>query len=160
MNRDWSVQSASMTLDGTTSAGKMDGYVIDTSTSSADDLTVTPTTIVATVVVDPETLNLQMPAKWLTAYVELPEDCAYAAEGVDINTVRLLYPGNELYADWGDVQDGVLMVNFDWATVAGWFDGLHDMEVELTVAAEVDGMGFEGTGAIRVIDPPRPRLGR
>ena len=109
--------------------------------------------------IDPETLNLKARGRWLTGYVELPAD--YAAEDIDISTVHLLYNGEELYADWGDIQDGVFMAKFDWATVAGWFDGLHDVGVELTVAGEVDGVEFEGTAIIRVIDPPLPpRRGR
>ena len=110
------------------------------------------------VILEPQTMNLQARGKWITAYVELPEH--YAAEDIDISTVQLLYEGSALDADSGDVQDGVLIVKFDWATVAGWFEGLHDEEVELTVAGEVDGIEFEGTATIRVIDPPRPRRGR
>lgn len=52
------------------------------------------------------------------------------------------------------------MVKFDLATVAGWFEGLHDEEVELMVAGEVNEIEFEGTDTIRVIDPPRPRRWR
>ena len=118
----------------------------------------TITVIEAAVTIDPETLNLQAPAKWITAYIELPAD--YAAEDIDISTVHLLYNGGELYADWGDLQGGVLMVRFDWAIVAGWFDGLHDVDVALTVAGKVDGIEFEGTATIRVIDPPRHGRGR
>ena len=111
------------------------------------------------VTVDPETLNLRAPAKWITAYIELPEE--HDVDDIDISTVRLLYDSSELYADWGDLQDGVFMAKFDWATVAGWFAGLHDEAVELTVAGKVDGIEFEGTATIRVIDPPRPpRRGR
>ena len=103
------------------------------------------------VTVDPETLNLQARSRWITAYIELPDD--YAAEDIDIGTVQLLYNDNQTGADWGDVQNGVLMVKFDWATVAGWFEGLHDEVVELTLAGEVNGIQFEGTDAIRIIDP-------
>lgn len=106
------------------------------------------------VTIDPETLNLQARSRWITAYIELPDD--YAAEDIDIGTVQLLYNDNELGADWGDVQNGVLMIKFDRATVAGWFEGLHDEEAELMVAGEVNGIQFEGTVAIRIIDPPRP----
>jgi len=134
-----------------------DGDVIADITET---VTVTVKPLPAAVTMDPETLNLQAPAKWITAYIELPEDYDYAAEDVDVATVRLLYNGDELYAEWGDVQNGVFMAKFDWATVAGWFEGLHDEEVELTVAGEVDGVDFEGTDTIRVIDPPRRRGGR
>ena len=129
-----------------------DGDVIADITET---VTVTVKPLPAEVTIDPETLNLQAPGKWITAYIELPEE--YAAEDIDVGTVQLIYGDSELYADWGDVQDGVFMAKFDWATVAGWFDGLHDVDVELTVAGEVAGVEFEGVATIRVIDPPRPR---
>lgn len=110
------------------------------------------------VTIDPETLNLQARGKWITAYIELPDE--YAVDAIDIGTVQLLYDGSELDADWEYVQDGVFMAKFDRATVAGWFEGLHDEEVELTVAGEVNGIQFEGTGTIRIIDPPPPGRGR
>lgn len=132
-----------------------DGDVIAGITETVD-VTVKP--VEAAVTIDPETLDLQAPSKWITAYIGLPEE--YAVEDIDIGTVQLLYNGDQLDADWGDVQDGVLMVKFDRATVAGWFDGLHDEEVELRIAGEVSGIQFEGTAAIRVIDPPWPRRGR
>ena len=131
-----------------------DGEVIADITETVH-VTVRP--VEAIVTVDPETLDLKARGKWITAYIELPEK--YAVEDIDIGTVQLLYDGNQLDADWGDVQDGVLMVKFDRATVAGWFEDLHDEEVELTVAGEVNGIQFEGTDTIRVIDPPRPRRG-
>lgn len=108
----------------------------------------------ATVTIDPETLNLRKGGRWITAYIELPEE--YAVEDIDIGTVQLLSTDNELDAHWGHVQNGVFMVKFDWATVVGWFDGLHDEEVELTVVGEFNGIRFEGTDTIRVIDPPPP----
>ena len=155
VNRDWSVQYANVTLHGTTSPGKIDGYLIETSTTSAEDLNVTPTTIEATVTIDPETLNLQVRGRYITAYIELPDD--YAVEDIAIETVKLMYGEEDpLVADWGEVQDGALMVKFDRATVAGWFGGLHDEEVELTVGGEVNATSFEGTATIRVIAPPPP----
>jgi len=117
-----------------------------------------PVVVEAEVSVHPETLNLRAQGRWITAYIELP--AGYAVEDIEIETVQLLYDGESLDADWGNVQNGVLMVKFDRATVVGWFDGLHDEEVELTVAGEVNGTSFEGTGTIRVIDPVPPGRGR
>ena len=102
-----------------------------------------------TIAIDPETMNRQVRGRWLTAYIELPD--GYAVEDVDIGTIQLLYNSSELSADWGDIQDGVLMVKFDRATAAAWFDGIHDEEVELTVVGEVGVDCFEGTDTIRVI---------
>ncbi len=133
-----------------------DGDVIADITET---VTVTVKPLPAEVSIDPDTLNLRAWGQWITAYIELPE--GYAADDVDIETVELAYGGQEsLIAAWGDVQDGVLMAKFDWATVTAWFEGLHDVDVELTVAGEVDGVGFEGTDIIRVIDPSQRRGGR
>lgn len=133
--------------DGNTAVGTAPVEILPRSSIPVEALTI-----------DPETLNLQSRGKWITAYIELPD--GYAVEDIDIGTVKLLYDGNEIDAVWGDVQNGVLMVKFDRATVAGWFNGLHDEVVELMVAGEVNGIQFEGTAAIRVIDPPSPGRGR
>jgi len=124
------------------------------------DITETETVIVeaeeageATVDINPETLNVNSRGKWITAYIKLP--AGYAVEDIDLDTVRLSYGSNELEADWGDVQDDVLMIKFDRATVAGWFPGLHNENVELTIGCEVNGTVFEGADTIRVINPPQ-----
>lgn len=119
-------------------------------------------TVSATIDINPETLNLKSKGKYITAYIrELPE--GYTVEDIDIGTVQLMYGDKTLYAEWGAVQDNeVLMVKFNWSTVAAWFDGLHNKEVELTVIGEIDGCppAFEGTATIRVINPSPPRRGR
>jgi len=111
----------------------------------------------AVVSIHPETLNLRAQGRWITAYVELPDP--HDVEDIDVETVELLYNGESLDADWGNVENGVFMVKFDRATVAEWLEGLHDEEVELTVAGEVNDTPFEGTATIRVINPPPPGRG-
>ena len=120
------------------------------------DVTVEP--VEATITIDPETLNLRAEGSWITAYIELPEK--YDLEDIDIESVQLLYNDHILNAEWGDLQNGILMVKFDEATVAEWFDGLHNEAVELTVAGEVNDIPYKGTASIRIIDPPTPRRGR
>lgn len=109
----------------------------------------------AIVEIHPETLNLRAQGRWISAYIELPDP--HAVEDIDIETVELQYEDESLDADWGDVQNGVLMVKFDRATVAGWLEGLHDEEVELTVTGKVNDTPFEGMATIRVISPGRGR---
>ncbi len=114
--------------------------------------------IEATVTIHPETLNVRAQGKWITAYIELPAE--YAVEDINIETVQLLYNNESLDAEWGNIQNGVFMFKFDRETVAGWFDGLHDEEVALTVVGEANGNSFEGTATIRVIDPVPTGRGR
>jgi len=117
-----------------------------------DSVTVNVQALSADIKIDPETLNLNAGGRWITAYIEVPE--GYTAEDIDVEGVELLYGEESLSAEWGDLQNGILMIKFDRATVAGWFEGLHDEEVELTVSGAVGGFAFEGSDTIRVIDPP------
>ena len=60
----------------------------------------------ATVDFNPNTLNLKSKGKWITCYVELPDD--YDVQDIDIGTVML---NETIPAERGDVQDGILMVS-------------------------------------------------
>jgi len=116
------------------------------------------TTILASINVDPDTLNLRNKGKYVTAYVELPP--GYDVSQIDISSIRL----NSTIAalpkptDVGD-HDGDaipdLMVKFDRAAVQ---DALTvGEEVEVTITGEVAGIGFEGGHTInRVITPTPP----
>lgn len=108
--------------------------------------------LAATINIEPETLNVGAGGRWITAYIEVPE--GYAAENVDASSVQMLFGEQSLTADWGDLQDSLLMVKFDRATVASWMAGMHDVTVELAVSGDVSGFGFEGVDSIRVIAPP------
>lgn len=110
---------------------------------------VVPEIIQAIINIDPNTLNLKSKGKWITCYIELPED--YVVEDIDVGTVELSYGGGGVSAAWGDVQDGVLMVKFDRAEVQSILS--PGDEIELTVSGELnDGTPFEGTDTIRVTD--------
>lgn len=112
--------------------------------------------IEATVSIHPQTLNLRTQGRWITAYIQLPQ--GYAAEDIDIDTVQLVYEGQAVDADWGTVQNGVLMVKFDRADVAAILE-VGD-SVEVSVVGKVNDTPFEGTTTIRVIDPMPPGRGR
>lgn len=102
----------------------------------------------ATVDIDPNTLNLKSRGRWITCYIELPE--GYDVLDIDVGTVTLSYGEHKVTAEWGDVQDGVLMVKFDRSEVAGILS--PGGAVELTVTGELtDGTSFEGSDTIRVI---------
>ncbi len=110
----------------------------------------------ATVDIHPKTLNLKSNAKWITAYIELPE--GYEVSDINVTTVRL---GN-VPAAWGNVEANKLMVKFDRQTVIDyiWAFKLYHMgiplpkegvEVELTITGSLNTETIEGSDTIRVI---------
>jgi len=99
--------------------------------------------------IDPDTLNLKSKGKWITCYIQLSE--GFNVADIDVNTVLLEH---EIPAEWGDIQDGVLMVKFDRATVIEYIRddlGVTEGEVTLTVTGRVAGTLFVGTDTITVI---------
>jgi len=156
------------------SFGSGDGYnyydliYVSKYVSSEPTVTFDLTSIPATVDIDPDTLNLKSNGEWITAYIELPDDCD--VNNIDISTVVLTTPSGDTVQvdpiapttvedyDVDDIYD--LMVKFDRATVVacmGETDAIDDgtgidCEIELTIAGELtDGTQFEGTDTIRVI---------
>lgn len=106
------------------------------------------TVIPTTVDLDPDTLNLKSKRKWITAYIEPPE--GYDVEDIDINTVVLKKDDFEVGGEYGEFQEGVLMVKFPCEEVKSV---LEPGEIELTVCGELtDSTLFEGTGTIKVRD--------
>ena len=108
--------------------------------------------VTATVNIAPETLNLISKGKWITAYIELPE--GYDASDIDILSVRLNgeIPAELHPTEIGDYdEDGIpdLMVKFGRQDLIAI---LSVGEATLTITGEVNGISFEGSDTIRVID--------
>jgi hypothetical protein len=118
----------------------------------------TETTIIqiipAVIHINPDTLNLNSKIKWVTAYIELPED--YDVTNIDVSTVNLWYEGTNVPAEWGDIQDGTLMVKFDGEVVQGLFAGPDDAAILEVTGILQDGTPFEGSDTIRVIEKGKP----
>ncbi len=118
--------------------------------------------LLATIDIDPDTLNLGSKGQWITAYIELPEE--YNAEDVDVITILLngtispvLDPMYEFATNSSEYlvdhdEDGILerMVKFDKAEVMA---SLSVGETTLAITGEVNGTPFEGSDSIRVISP-------
>jgi len=155
---DGVVQTSSVTVNDFTSPLV---YTVSAEDGTIKYWTVTVTVgpalvLQANVEISPQTLNLRAQGRWITAYIEAPE--GYAIETIDIGTVRLQHEEKSIGAEWGEIQDdGRLMVRFDWTTVAAWFDGIHNEEVELSITGEINGRTFEGVDTVNVITPPGPR---
>lgn len=111
------------------------------------------TSIPATIDIDPDTLNLKSRGKWITCYIELPED--YDVADIDVSTILLDTISAEAHPteigdyDADDIAD--LLVKFDRSAVQEILE--VGEEVEITVTGELtDGTPFEGSDTIRVIE--------
>jgi len=105
--------------------------------------------LIATIDIDPDTLNLRSKGRWITAYIDLPE--GYSVEDIDIETIALHYGNKQISAEWGKIQEDVLMVKFDRCSVVAMFGQVD--EVELTVKGELqNGIQFGDSDTIRVLE--------
>jgi parallel beta-helix repeat protein len=122
--------------------------------------TSTPPVVIATLDIEPDTLNLGSKGRWITGYVELPE--GYNAGGIDVSLILLneTIPVDQFAPTTvGDSDgDGVpdLMVKFDRAAVSGLIlsQGITSGNVVLTITGRLcDGAMFEGSDIIAAIYP-------
>jgi hypothetical protein len=105
---------------------------------------------------NPDTFNLKSKGKWITAYIELPDD--YDVADIDVGTVTLEstiaaadHPTK--VGDYDDDGTTDLMVKFDRQALIEYLDGTIG-EVTLTVSGELsDSTPFEGNDTITVINP-------
>ena len=122
----------------------------------------TPPVVKATIDVDPDVLNLKSKGKWISAYIELPED--YDIRGIDRPTVTLndTIPVDPFWVDKplesviGDHDnDGItdLMVKFDRQVLIEYIrtEGITEAEVTLSITGKANGKSFEATDTIKVI---------
>ena len=116
-----------------------------------------PTSIQATIDIDPDTLNLNSKGKWITCYIELPE--GYDVNDIDIDTILLedLIQAEDSPTNVGDHDvDGIpdLMVKFDRQQMIDeleWDWGMVYTD-ELTITLNLnDGTAAEGSDNIKVL---------
>ena len=69
-----------------------------------------PPFIPAIIDLAPDTLNMKGKRKWIAAYIESPE--GYDVGDIEISTITLNKDDFEVEAEFGEVQEGVLMVKF------------------------------------------------
>jgi hypothetical protein len=115
-----------------------------------------PSLITAIIDFDPNTLNLKSEGEFVTVYIELPVDSDYSVYDIDLGSI---YLNGEIRAEDHPFEvedydgDGILdlKVKFNLAAVQGI---LEIGEVEILIAGMmVDGIKFEGTDIIWVINP-------
>ncbi|GAG95428.1 unnamed protein product, partial [marine sediment metagenome] len=105
----------------------------------------------ATVDINPDTLNLDSEGQWITVYAYIETE--YDESVLDIGTVIL---DDAVPADWGEIQDGCLMVKFVRADVIAYLisEGyVAGDDVPLTVSGVfTNGMEFSGEDTIKVVN--------
>ena len=111
--------------------------------------------LTATVDIKPETLNVNMNGRWITARIELPE--GYSVRDIDTSTILL----EGLFgAEWSNIEGRVLMVKFgalgitDYLWAKLYHMGLERTSIDLNVTFQLnDGTWFEGSDTITVMNP-------
>lgn len=141
---------SSSSAQGIDALGKIVGHATSASGWRAV-LWVPKPTIEATIVIEPNTLNLKSKAKWITCYIWLPEE--HDVADIDPNSLMLedQVPANWM---WFDEAEQVAMAKFSRSEVKDMLVELGLLgEVELIVTGKLlDGTKFEGRDTIRVIN--------
>lgn len=109
----------------------------------------------AAIDIDPDTLNLKSKGKWVTCYIQLPEECD--VDDIDVGTIQLEV---DIYAQQSNVQDGILMVKFDRQETTELIYGYLGIlgldlptDVPLKVTGQLtNGTPFEGIDMVRIIE--------
>lgn len=112
-------------------------------------------TLTATIDIKPETLNVNMKGRWITAHIKLPED--YNISDIDMSTILL----EGLFgAEWSNIEGEKLMVKFDASSIIDYLwgklyhMGLNRAEITLTVEGQLkSGIPFTGSDTITAINP-------
>lgn len=113
------------------------------------------TNIIATLDIAPDVLNLNAEGKWITAYIELPEN--YDLNNINLESILLnnlihAEVQNTLISDFD--SDGIpdLTVKFDRSSVSNILEPSEN--VEIIVSGQLnDGRKFIGIDTIQVINP-------
>jgi len=121
--------------------------------------------IIATIDINPQSLNLRSKGKWVTAYIELPE--GYDVSNINVSSIMLndtipvYMSAPTVIGDYDDDAIPDLMVKFDRAKVINYIlDNIDDaqllgekfMTITLTITGKLkDGTQFQGSDNIKII---------
>ena len=134
-------------------------YVIDTNNQDNYPLMEpwTPPPIIATIDIDPDTLNLRSQGRWVTLYIELPQDLN--PEEIDLGSIMLndtVGIDHDAPTQIGDFDgDGVsdLMVKFNRTELTSYLYNILEVKLDtvaLTVSGQLtDATPFEGSDIVR-----------
>lgn len=112
--------------------------------------------------VNPNSLNLKSKGRWITCYIESPEN--YDVTGINRTTIMLnetipvdpfwmKKPVESLAGDYDNDSIPDLMVKFNRQAVIEYIrtKGTKDTEITLTITGEVNGSSFEVSDTIKVL---------
>ena len=135
-------------------------------------VTILPT-VLATVGINPDTLNLRSKGEWITAYIDLPE--GYDVNDINVSSILLnssIPVDLEAPIAIGDYDNDTvpdLMVKFDRSQVISYILNNIDiielieerfMDLSLTISGKLyDGTPFQGSDTIKIILPMPRRCG-
>jgi len=112
--------------------------------------------LTATVDIKPDTINVNMKGKWITAYITLPE--GYNVSDIDTSSIVLQ---GLFEPEWSNIEEDVLMVKFDAFGVTDYLlgqwqhMGLKQAPIPLEVTGQLeDGTRFSGTDTVEIMNPP------
>jgi len=145
-------QSTAEVFTGDVSSGTIHTYKTEVTDTGAK------TSLLASVDIDPDTMNLKSNGRWVTCYIQLPE--GYDVTDIDVSTILLngIVHAQEKPIKIGDHNgDGFsdLMVKFDRSQVQNQLTPGTDVRIMVS-GSLVDGTPFEGFDTIRVISPVEP----
>jgi len=105
--------------------------------------------------IHPRTLNLKSQGRWITVYVEFPEDCNITE--IDLSTLKL---NETISAETKptNFENNTLMVKFSRATLESYIMNETNLnkkftKVALTLSGELDGTPFSASDSIIAIAP-------
>jgi hypothetical protein len=119
--------------------------------------------VTAAVDIKPETLNLNMQGRWITAYISIE---GYNISDIDRTNLLLKDPLDsswQVSPEWSNIECDKLMVKFGASLVIEhlwqrlWHMGGNRNSIELTIEGIVNGTPFKGSDTITIMDPiPAP----
>jgi len=108
-----------------------------------------PSIIQATVDIKPDTLDLDSPPEWITAYIKLPS--GYNVSDINASSILL---DNVIPAVTSRVEGDTFIANFDGATTRNYIESkLYHIGIvtSLTITGQIGKVKFEASDDIAVV---------
>jgi hypothetical protein len=114
---------------------------------ASEDFTVTETGIMINVT--PETLNLKSQGRWITIKIQLPDGTS--TEDFELADIIISIHGKAVDPKWYTYDDGYIVLKLSRSKVQELASEMDELEV--TVTGNIDGISFDESDTIRVINP-------
>jgi hypothetical protein len=101
--------------------------------------------LMASIDIDPDTLNLRSKGRWITVYITLPED--YDVTNINLSSIML---EDAIPVEWGDIQNETLMVKIDRSELEDILSPNDEISINIT-GNFFGSRAFMGSDTIRAI---------